>query len=155
MLNCVFFISIHTYQVHRFTHATLSLDSHVVAVQLAQYLYLQLRWYYKSFFLLHAIYYGHLMSDGPIFFMSCATSFFVCGQPCIIHALSSCRFAFLAVASCISYMDVHTGRSNVLLIVLKFMLKPSISLSLFTLWLCHDNQSAVSTSGPDLYRMHT
>ena len=39
-------------------------------------------------------------------------------------------------------IDVHTGRSTVVSITLTFMLRPHISLSFFSSWLCHDSQSA-------------
>ena len=50
----------------------------------------------------------------------------LCGQPCMIYTLSSCR-----CASCISCIDVHTGRPTVVLIVLTFILRPHIYLSSF------------------------
>ena len=50
----------------------------------------------------------------------------------MIYVLSSFRCAALAVASCISHIDVHTGRFTVVLIVLIFMLRPSIFLSVFS-----------------------
>ena len=68
---------------------------------------------------------------------------FACRQPCLlsssvvavqstlmVYALSSCRFASLAVASCIFHMDVHTARSTVVLIVL------TLCIGLISVHLC-------------------
>ena len=86
--------------------------------------------------------------------MSCVTSSFLYSQPYMIHSLSFCRCASLTVASCIYHMVVNTGRSAVVLIVLTYMLRPHISLSLFSAWLCHNNQFAINSSGPNLYCLH-
>ena len=51
-------------------------------------------------------------------------------------------------------MGVHTDRSTVVLVVLTFMHRPHISLTLFSSWLLHDNQSLINSSGPCLYSMH-
>ena len=80
---------------------------------------------------------------------------FLSSQPCMIIALSAYRFPSLVVASCISCIDMHTGRSIVVLILLTFMLRPDISLSSLPSWLWHDNQSATNSSVPGLYSMHT
>ena len=68
----------------------------------------------------------------------------------MIYGFSSCRCASLAVTSYISHFDVHTGRSTTVSVVFMFMFKPLISLSLFSLWLCHDSQSAMNSSWPGL-----
>ena len=62
------------------------------------------------------------------FSMSCAKLSFLCDEQCMISALRSCSHVSLAVASCISCMDVHIGRPTVMLILLTFMLRPQISL---------------------------
>ena len=87
--------------------------------------------------------------------MSCAMSSFLCSQPFRIYAFSSCRCASLDVTSCISHIDVHTGKSTAVSVTLMSMLRPHISLSLFSSWLCHDSQSAVNSLGPGLYSMNT
>ena len=76
-------------------------------------------------------------------------------QPFLMYAFSSWRCASLAVASCISCIGVHTGRSTDFCIALIFTVGPHISLSLFSLWLCCGSQSAMNSSGPALYGMHT
>ena len=85
--------------------------------------------------------------------MSCTTSFFS-SQPCMICDFSSCSFTSLTVASCISHIDVSIERSTAVSIMLIFMLRPHISSSLFSSQLCHDSQSAVSSSRPGLYTLH-
>ena len=92
---------------------------------------------------------------GQYFCMSCATSYVLCGKPCMTYNSSSCVCASLAVASHISHIDVHTGRSTAVLIVLMSMLRLHISLSSFSSWLCHDNKSAINSPGPGLYSMCT
>ena len=129
VLYCIFYISIHVYSVYGFAcKQPHNLDSLVVAVQMVQHLHLQLRRYYSFAFYGHTIYHGQLMSDGAIFLYVLCHIIFLCSQLCMIYALRSCRCASLAVAFCISFMDVHTGRSAAVLIVLTFMLRPPISL---------------------------
>ena len=141
MFYCVFYISIHVKPLYVFIHKQPHLlNSHVVAVQLVQILHLLLRRYYYSFASHnHTIYHEQVLSDGPIF---------LCSQQCMIYGMKSCRCASWAVASCMSCMGVHTGRSTVVLIVLTFKLRPCIPLSLFSSWLQQDNQSAIYSSGP-------
>ena len=103
----------------------------------------------------HPIYHGQLMPDGPIFWMSCVTSPFLCGQSSMIYAFSFYRCASLGVISCISCIDIHTGRSMAVSIALIFMLRPCIYLSLLSSWLFHDSQSGMNSSGPGLYNIHT
>ena len=79
----------------------------------------------------------------------------LCDQLCVIYAMSSCKCVSLAVSSCISCMDVHTGRSNDVLMVLTFMLRPCFSPPLFSLWLWHDGQSAINSLACGLYSMCT
>ena len=140
LLYCIFYITIHVYWLYRLMHKQpIFLSSNVVAVQLVQYLHLQLRtFYYPCTFYGHTIYHGLLMSNGPIFLYVLCHTIFLSGKSCMIYALSSCRCASLVVASCISHMDVHTGRSIVVLIVLTFMLRPPY-FSLSSLWLWHNN----------------
>ena len=120
------------YPVYGFTNKQPHLlDSHVVAVQLAWYLYLQLRRTYYSFaFYGHAIYYGQLMSDGPIFLYVLCHIIFLCSQPpYMIYALRTWSCASWAVASCVSYMDEHVARSTIVLIVFMLILRPHNSPS--------------------------
>ena len=99
-------------------------------------------------------YHGQLMPQGCILCMSCAMSF-LCGQPFMIYVFSFCRCTSLVVTSCISHIDLHTGRPTDVSIMLMFMLRSHISLSLFPSWLCHDSQSAMNNSGHGLSSMHT
>ena len=127
----VVYLSVHVYPVYGIiSNQTHHLNSHVVVVQLAQYLLLPLRRYYYSFaFYEHIIYHGQFMSDGPIFlYVLCHVISFLFGQPCMIYALRSFRCASWAFGSCLSYMHMHTGISGVVLIVLTFMLWPGIYL---------------------------
>ena len=69
----------------------------------------------------------------------------------MIHDFSSCGCKSFPVTSCISHIDVHIGRSTAVSTTLILMLRPHISLSLFSLWLCHDSQSAMNSLGPGMY----
>ena len=122
--------------------------ANVAAIQLAQYHHLQLKRYYNLFaFYGHAICHGQLMYYGPIFYVFCHIHFFVLPILYDIHLellqvhIPGCCFLYIL------YCIVMT--------VLTFMLRPHISLSLFSSWFWHDNQSAINSSRSDLYSMHT
>ena len=75
------------------------------------------RYYYLFAFYGHTFYNGQLISNKPIsLYVLCHIISFV-GPTSIIYALSSCRCASLAIASCMSCMDIHTDRSIVVLIM--------------------------------------
>ena len=123
------FVFSHVYLVHGFVckHPHI-FNSHVVVVQLAKYMHLQLRRYFYSLPFtatpsILAI--SCLMSY--YFFMSCVTSSLLCGQPCLLYGLM-CRCVSWAVVSYMSCMDLHNDRSIVLLIVLAFMFRSHIYL---------------------------
>ena len=80
----------------------------------------------------------HFCAASPLWYMPC-----------------SCRCISLAVTSYTSNIDVQTGRSTDVTITLTLMLRPHISLYLFSLWLHYDSHSAMNNSGPGLYRMCT
>ena len=88
------------------------------------------------------------------FFMSCAMPCFLYSQTYMIYTLSSCMCASLAVASCISCIDAHTGRPTVAFILLIFIIRPHISLSLLSSWLWCDNLSVINSSGPGVCSMY-
>ena len=91
------------------------------------------------------------------------TNIFVCLSTYLFCADSPAWYMPLALAdvypfsvpSCIFHIDEHIGRSNAVSIALTLMLRPHISLSLFSSWLCHDSQSAMNSLRPGLYSMHT
>ena len=132
------------------------LNSHVITVQLFQYLHLQLRWnYYSLAFMAMPSIMANSCLMGQYFCMSCVMSSFFCGQSFMIHGFSCCRCVSLAVTSYIMCIDVHTDMSSAVSITLMFMLRHHISLSLFSSWLCHDSQSALNSPGLCLYSIHT
>ena len=54
-----------------------------------------------------------------------------------------------------SVIDMYTGMSIAMLDACILRLIPTISWSLFSVWLWWDSQSAMYRSGPGLYNMHT
>ena len=78
-----------------------------------------------------------------------------CGYPLVICACSICSSASILIAVLMSFIDVQTGMSIVMLSVCILMLIPAISWSLFSVWLWQDSQSALWRSGPGLYDMHS
>ena len=88
-------------------------------------------------------------------FILCSTLSFMCGQLCIVYDFSFCRFAFSQVAVGIFSVDVHTGIFTDVLIAYMFMLMPVISWFFFSVWLFQHSQSAMYSSEPCLYMMHT
>ena len=68
-------------------------------------------YYYSLAFYNHTIYHGQLMPDGPISLYFLCHIFFS-GKPFMMYAFRFGSCASLAVTSCISCVDVHTGRST-------------------------------------------
>ena len=156
LLYCVFVMS-----AFIFIQFTASLakshfyNAHIVAVQLFQFLTLQHKSYNYSFaFYGNAIDHCLIMSDwsmllDTLFPFIC----FSCGWPYIVYDFSFCRSASSQVTICMSSLDVHIGIFTDVMTVC--ILMPEISWSLFSVWLCRDNQSAMYRSGLGLYRMYT
>ena len=59
----------------------------------------------------------------------------------------------LGMVSCMSCIEIYMDTSVVVPVASMFSFMPSISLSLFSAWLCLHSQSAMYTSGPCLYSM--
>ena len=71
---------------------------------------------------------------------------------CMPLALSGAHLLLLLL---VYHIDVHSGRSSAVSIALLFRFMPHMSLSLFSMWLCHDGQAVVSSSVPVLNSMCT
>ena len=70
------------------------------------------------------------------------------GHPLIIYFHSICNLGFSSVTACMSAMGVHKGTSidELMLCILTFL--PGVSWSHFSMWLWHDSQSTMYSSGP-------
>ena len=82
--------------------------------------------------------------------MSCCCWSLLSGHPAIIKHFNHCRFSSCAIAHCICWSDMHSGMSVETCMASIHMSMLSMAVSLFSLWLCHDSQSAVKMSDPGL-----
>ena len=64
-------------------------------------------------------------------------------------------FVFCHIIFCVTSLVWYMLWALACVQLLTFMLRPHISLSMFSLWLCNDNQSLINSSGPGLYSMCT
>ena len=94
-----------------------------------------------------------LLCIGQYCLMLCSTSSFLCGQPIIIYVFILSSWVSSCVATCVSYIDVHTGTFIDVPMALTFLLIPALSRSLFYVWLFWDSQSVMQKSEPGLYMM--
>ena len=138
------------------TNSLIFFYSHVVAMQLLQYLLLYLE---RVIVCLHFITMPSIIANlFPItqycLLLWSTSSFFYC-QPCIIYTFSSWRCAPINVVVCMSCMDVHTSMFTEVFMAFMFTLISTISWSLFSAWLLWGSHSMMYKSGPGLSIMYT
>ena len=73
-----------------------------------------------------------------------ASWFWFSGYPCMTYFMKHWKWWSWDVASCSSCIVIHAGMLEIDCIVLMLIHRPVISLSLFSLWFCLDNQSAMN-----------
>ena len=82
---------------------------------------------------------------------SACRSSLVLGHPVIIKPLRHCKWSSCVDACCICVMDMHSGMSVMLCMAPILTSISLIGLSFPSMWLCHNNQSAINNLGPGLY----